>query len=55
MEALLDPYVRPGLPPQMLGRLGEPRSLSAQRGHVALHASTLAGFFSLSTGVRRTE
>lgn len=35
VEALLDPYVCPGLPPQMFGRLGEPRSLSAQRG--ALH------------------
>lgn len=30
VEALLDPYVGPGLPPQVFGRLGEPCSLSAQ-------------------------
>lgn len=35
IEALFDPYVSPGLPPQVFGRLGEPRSFSAQRG--ALH------------------
>lgn len=35
VEALFDPYVRPGLAPQMLGRLGEPGSFSVQRG--ALH------------------
>lgn len=39
VEALLDAYVRPGLPPQVFGRLGEPRSLSAQR--AALHSASL--------------
>lgn len=39
VEALLDPDVRPGLPPQVFGRLGEPGSLSAQR--AALHLFTL--------------
>lgn len=35
VEALFDAYVSSGLPPQVFGRLGEPRSLSAQCG--ALH------------------
>lgn len=43
VEALFDPYVSPGLAPQMFGRLGEPGSLSAQRG--ALHARTFSFFF----------
>ncbi len=30
VEALFDPNVGPGLPPQMFGRLGEPCSFSAQ-------------------------
>lgn len=32
VEPLFDPYVSPGLPPQMFRRLGESRSLSAQCG-----------------------
>lgn len=35
VEALLDPDVRPGLAPQVFGRLGETRAFSAQR--TALH------------------
>lgn len=48
VEALFDPDVGPGLAPQMLGRFGEPRSFSAQRGALHFYRICSLGLLSCS-------